>query len=121
MILFRKLVNEFLHRTLQSNSEMRNSDNWEFDAPPNGLAELTVNEITLFPNPSSNGVFTIQLAGSTIENITITDAQGKLVAPIIIRRETETIIDMRGYENGIYVVQVNRGRGPYAIKLVNLQ
>lgn len=96
-------------------------DTWEFLSSPQGIADAVTNEITVFPNPSTNGVFTIQISGSLTENMTITDMHGQLLAPVIIRRENQVIIDMRGYENGIYTAQLKGSSGPYCIRLVKLQ
>jgi hypothetical protein len=72
--------------------------------------------VQFLPNPS-NGVFTLVFNKIEHTLVTITDLQGK----IVLQKETKLDnleLDMTGYANGIYVMEVNSESGKNRIKLI---
>jgi len=94
--------------------------------PSNGIAsppEHTVIAITAFPNPSSDGIFTITLLSgrTTSAVISITDAGGKTVYTMSVQLKpgVNTIrADLSGNAEGEYFLTATSPSGPSAIILV---
>lgn len=71
----------------------------------NGIAGLENSNFTIGPNPS-NGILNIELLSSSIENITITDALGKVVFQQLSDGQN-TQLDISNLTPGMYLVSLN--------------
>lgn len=78
----------------------------EFSAPGH---EVSFN---ISPNPSATGEFNISIAGIAPEELElrVTDALGKVIITKTVTK-TETLIDLKGYPQGIYLVMVHNKDG----------
>ena len=74
-----------------------------------------VNTISVFPNPAKN---TIEIkAKQIIESITVYDVQGRLVISKIIQ-DTNAIINVSNFTNGIYFLNVKTALGESVEKII---
>jgi len=83
-----------------------------------GISELK-NEFTISPNPS-NGVFTLKFdngLSEQVQSIKIVDITGTVVKIQFIGNLNNTI-DLSGFANGIYFVQINFGDKFYNAKIM---
>ncbi|BDS14743.1 T9SS type A sorting domain-containing protein [Aureispira anguillae] len=71
--------------------------------------QKVMNQVTLYPNPSSNSV-TIE-SESVIENVIIYDALGREVNNLQTINQRIVELGIRDLENGIYTVRVELGNG----------
>lgn len=76
-----------------------------------------VYDIKIGPNPTK-GVFTINTSQTIDGIVTVTDISGKLIFDK--KLETETIIDLGAFANGIYLVKIadKNGKEKYSQKLI---
>jgi len=90
---------------------------------PEKLIKETPMEITIYPNPSSSGIFTLKYKGSpsSLNNVEIYDISGRLVKKIEIpQKEIETVsindntlelelqLDLKELKDGIYILSVDK-------------
>ncbi|MBI2280508.1 MAG: proprotein convertase P-domain-containing protein [Bacteroidetes bacterium] len=77
------------------------------DIAPTGVtAYANVNEVIIYPNPTSN-IVTVDLGNiSTIEKITLTDLQGKILYQNKSINKNIIKIDLTPFGNGFYMLQV---------------
>lgn len=116
--LTNNIKNEVKSYTLQDyiNGNYRNNALETFYYSPfkasSGINELTEININIYPNPS-NGMININ-TNETIENINITDVNGKLV-----RHQTDNSpIDLSQNSKGIYFVNITTEKGVINKKIV---
>ena len=76
-------------------------------------AKQAQNELTLFPNPTSDILyFEGPLVGESTKSIRIFNIQGKLVQ----EQQAQQFIDVSALSNGFYVVEIMSGDQPYRAK-----
>jgi hypothetical protein len=90
---------------------------------PEKLLKEQAPEVTIYPNPSSSGIFTLKYKGSPslLNNIEIYDISGRLVKNVNITKEnTDTVnindnttekelqLDLKDLSNGIYILSVDK-------------
>jgi len=80
-------------------------------------AELV--EFSLAPNPVSN-MLTIQVKDSEIEQIVITDAQGKQVINTIGKRNNNNLIDVSSLTNGLYNLTILTEKGSSTKRFIKI-
>jgi len=76
--------------------------------------KIAENNINLFPNPS-NGKFTIN--GKNINNITITDINGRIIKSINASSNNINI-DLSGKQKGIYFIKINSKNNNIVKKII---
>ncbi len=82
-----------------------------------GIANLSANQISIYPNPS-NGIFTIQnFTNSQIQNLIITDITGKIIKQFTIYNSQFTI-NISNQPAGIYFLKINSNDGIYTEKII---
>lgn len=69
-----------------------------------GINEKEKNMMLIYPNPSNNGKYTIE-GNLQYESIEVYDLLGKRVISKTMRNRT-TIIDLRGYKKGTYLIKI---------------
>jgi len=112
---------------LDKNYNLYVSDNWnnrvqEFKAitkTTTGISPINANSyFDIYPNPTL-GVFNLRFKNQNFANdkinITIFDAEGKMLAPMSIGASNE--IDMSGKPKGLYFVRVIAGGNEYVAKV----
>jgi hypothetical protein len=72
--------------------------------------------INLFPNPTTSNV-TLAMSSDKAVNVTVFDAQGKVVS-IIDNAQHGSIIGLQHVENGVYMVQVSNETGSKVFRVV---
>lgn len=72
--------------------------------------------INLFPNPTTSNV-TLAMSSDKAVNVTVFDAQGKVVS-IIDNAQNGSIIGLQHVENGVYMVQVSNETGSKVFRVV---
>jgi hypothetical protein len=77
------------------------------------VAENSIHSPSVFPNPSS-GLFTIN-AASVIERIRVFDESGRLMPTVL---QAEKLLDLTGFENGIYLLEIKTGEGVFFSQIV---
>lgn len=83
------------------------------------LSTLTINKfsVQLYPNPSKDKITITTDSGMTIEQVTITDLNGKVIRQINDNNSKELVISHQ-LANGIYIVNVKTDGGDKMMKLV---
>jgi hypothetical protein len=85
-------------------------------AGPSGFQNKAIhNGFTFYPNPSSNQIFVNQLQGQS--TISIHNLSGQLMFKDKIQTPNTTI-DVSGFANGIYILQVENDGGVTTNKLL---
>ncbi|MBI4931656.1 MAG: T9SS type A sorting domain-containing protein [Bacteroidetes bacterium] len=72
------------------------------------------NEINIYPNPSSDGLFKFQSSSFKIKNVVITDITGRV---IITLYNTQGILNLSDVKSGIYFLNSNDGKNVLNKKL----
>lgn len=69
-------------------------------------------EINIYPNPSQD-IFRIQHIDADITklNVAVYDLLGKMLSPLIKTQQNETLVDMAGYRQGIYILNMHSRKG----------
>jgi hypothetical protein len=78
-----------------------------------GLPNNTVASFNVYPNPN-NGTFTINV--NTVSDVTIFDAQGKMVYSAKMLPENQNIISLEN--NGIYMINLTNANGQRSVQRV---
>ena len=81
-----------------------------------GIADLSENEITIYPNPTSS-IVRFDFAGNEVNWIKIIDLSGKLIATKTSVNRNESI-DISKFPNGIYFVLIKTDEKEISYKLV---
>ncbi len=68
-----------------------------------GMKENSLGEFNIYPNPSSNGLFTLETEQEC--QLRIFDAHGKLIKSEVIN-DMQTVIDLRPFGSGVYLMQL---------------
>ncbi len=74
---------------------------------------------TIYPNPSRNGVFNIDLQ-DTVSAVKVYNTLGALVynETLLLEKNTSTKLDLSNFSNGIYIVNLSNEKGASNYKLV---
>ena len=74
---------------------------------------------TIYPNPSRNGVFNMDLQ-DTVSAIKVYNTLGALVynETLLLEKNTSTKLDLSNFSNGIYIVNLSNEKGSSNYKLV---
>ncbi len=74
---------------------------------------------TIYPNPSRNGVFNMDLQ-DTVSAIKVYNTLGALVynETLLLEKNTSTKLDLSNFSNGIYIVNLSNEKGASNYKLV---
>jgi len=78
-----------------------------------GLADNSTTAFNVYPNPN-NGTFTINV--SSVSDVTIFDAQGKLVYSAKMLPENQNVISLEN--NGMYMINVTNANGQRSVQRV---
>ena len=83
------------------------------------VKENSKQELTLFPNPSSTGIFTVDF-GNTINQTTVTvyDVVGKIILTKEINSINKQSIDISNQANGIYFVNIKNDKSIVTRKII---
>ena len=79
--------------------------------------EFTATDLTVFPNPSINGVWNIETRSQTMTTVQIFDIAGRQVTALAPNASTVTI-DASKFGTGVYFANVTTQNGVQSIKLV---
>ena len=80
------------------------------------ISENQLNEIVLFPNPTSE-VVNIELGNSTnVQSISITDMLGREVQSFLVDGQSKVLVNLSKEENGIYMVVFHSDSGRLGAK-----
>ena len=90
-----------------------------FDPASVGIKDnLTNKPINITPNPST-GVFTIDLSNiSDLDVVSVTNMLGQQIFPELIHQNYSTIIDLSGYEKGVYFIEIVNSKTKISEKIV---
>jgi hypothetical protein len=94
-----------------------NSKNIQVDIST-GINQLNVDNITISPNPTKDLLHLQFNSTTTIENITVTDLQGKIVFTTAYLNQDNYTIDMSSFSNGLYLLQVQTDNGMNIHKII---
>lgn len=83
-----------------------------------GLEEGSVSKFKMFPNPASNKVTIEGLDKETVENVSLTNAEGKIIRTYNMIDGASMEINMEGLNHGLYFVTINHGKGTEVLKLI---
>ena len=67
-------------------------------------------QFRIYPNPT-NGILTIELAGSVAKSIHVLDIHGREICSIIPGTKKTVELDLSLYESGMYLVNINSNQG----------
>ncbi len=97
-------------------------DNVKFigsSAVATGITEKTTTGITIYPNPSSNGLYTVDLSGtSNRTTITVYDLVGKIISTENIDSSSKHLINLSNQANGSYFVSIKNDSGITTKKII---
>lgn len=79
--------------------------------------ELAVNEVKVYPNPTKD-ILTINVTNSTINNIRVTDINGRVVLNEDARGVIDLEVDMSSLTVGMYFVNIMTSSGIKTVKVV---
>jgi len=99
----------------QSNDIISNS--FRIVDPTNGINKFNSNSVYVYPNPSENGIFSINISDLNNSFIDIYDICGRIVYSNIIT-ENEKIIDLSFAKNGIYFANIKNQNQNIFTKIV---
>jgi hypothetical protein len=75
------------------------------------------NELNIYPNPSINGLFTLQMDNRQKTEVKVFDLSGKMVRNMQVQQSVQQI-DLSDLQNGIYFVQATNNEKTYSAKIV---
>lgn len=81
-----------------------------FDLPAeceNGLLEHKLDEISIYPNPTQNSITITTKGKQKIEEVVLTDLQGKIIFEPLKEIDTNLTIDMSKLVDGVYMLSVH--------------
>jgi hypothetical protein len=76
---------------------------------------FTKEELSIYPNPTNNGLVTIKSQGSSVKNITLFDMLGRSVLQTKLNSD---VLDVRAIKSGLYLLQVSIGDRASTSKLM---
>jgi hypothetical protein len=76
---------------------------------------FTKEELSIYPNPTNNGLVTIKSQLSSVKNITLFDMLGRNVLQTKLNSE---VLDVRAIKSGLYLLQVSIGDRSSTSKLI---
>lgn len=84
------------------------------------LKTTTQTEVAAYPNPSSNGIFTIKCGEFNSSDVVMTASSltGKTIVQQQVFSSSETILDLSAMPNGIYIIRILDGENSYMKKLI---
>lgn len=83
-----------------------------------GIGENTAANFKMFPNPATNKVMIEGLDNETIQNISLTNAEGKLIRSYNSVNGSSMEINTADLNTGLYFVSVNHAKGTEVLKLI---
>ncbi|MBN2727703.1 MAG: T9SS type A sorting domain-containing protein [Bacteroidales bacterium] len=89
----------------------------QYDA--NSVQEMFASPFNAYPNPS-NGFVKLDLMGSEFQNITITDAQGKIIMNEPIEGQSRDI-NLGFYGKGLYIITLSNDYGEHSDRKILVQ
>ena len=81
-----------------------------------GVDEAAITELVAYPNPA-NGVFHIESNGD-LKGIVVTDVQGKIVRTNATAEANGIVLDLTGFENGLYFLNAELNGRPVSVQLM---
>lgn len=81
------------------------------DAASVGMTEQTSNSVTIFPNPSANGLFQVEGKNNVNAAPLVYDISGRLIHTIITPTVSGWIVDLSGCAPGVYSLAVPTDSG----------
>ncbi|KAF0202001.1 MAG: outer membrane adhesin-like [Bacteroidetes bacterium] len=77
-------------------------------------------EVAAYPNPSSNGIFTIKCGEFNSSDVVMTASSltGKTIVQQQVFSSSQTILDLSAMPNGIYIIRILDGENSYMKKLI---
>jgi Secretion system C-terminal sorting domain/PKD domain len=76
------------------------------------------NQVTLFPNPSSNTAVTVRLDNITAQEVKVYNALGQTLIHKNTNNDTNILLDTSSFAAGMYSVEINTDKGKVIKKLV---
>ena len=67
--------------------------------------EAAVTSHSVYPNPSSSGIFNI-VFGEAVDQITVYDISGKIIHSQLVSDQLQTELDLSGFANGFFIVDL---------------
>ncbi|WP_242155075.1 spondin domain-containing protein [Aestuariivivens sediminis] len=87
-----------------------------------GLNENTLNDISIFPNPTDGTISISNVGGTRLKNIEIYNSVGQLMRLVSISEHTNVEhIDLGPLKKGLYLVKLNTEHGPGKIQKLVFQ
>lgn len=82
---------------------------------PASISENSLSNFTIYPNPSTNGMITIQTQKAGILEVNIFDVLGKKV---LSQKSVNQTVNVSALKSGIYLVQITNNNGTATKKLI---
>lgn len=98
-------------------SETQGQFNLQVAIPVATTATVAVDQWNIFPNPAT-GEVTINWQDLSVEEVTISDLSGKIVAAVDLTTTTQTSLNTTGWQRGVYFVTLMTKDGVGVRKLV---
>ena len=83
------------------------------------VSERTINSASVYPNPSSTGIYTVDLNTTACKTlITVYDIVGKVVSSKEVDASSKQIIDISNQTNGCYFISIKNDSGLITKKVI---
>lgn len=92
-------------------------DNFQINEPTASVNDFFSQNISIYPNPASD-IFNLSSATSTIENITLTDLNGRTVKNINVNSLSSAEVNISDLTTGMYFVTVQTDNGSGSTKII---
>lgn len=100
--------------TVTVSNEMGCSETASFQVNVLGITPVLTSEISLYPNPSTNGIFTIKGLNGSMAAVEIFNLLGEKV----LERQTAAQIDLSTLPDGVYMSRVRIGKSQATTRVV---
>jgi hypothetical protein len=84
-----------------------------------GVTERSMNNVMIYPNPSSTGIYTIDLGTASSKSIiTVYDIVGKTISSKEVDSSSKQMLDISNQQNGCYFVSIKNDSGTTTKKVI---
>lgn len=83
-----------------------------------GNEEVTATSFGIFPNPANNVITLNNISNNTVENISISDINGRTIRSIEVNNTSDVEINISDLNSGIYFMNINSAEGKAVKKFI---
>jgi PKD repeat protein len=84
-----------------------------------GISKAAAQEVSVYPNPSNSGIFTISTSTESLKSISVYDLQGRSISVPVSNASNKSVLDLSGKPAGIYLLKIQTNAGVYTLRIEN--